>query len=300
MRGIVVGCRRSYDETVPQRPYVIAGLVVLAVVAFAYARGEGVQKADDPAGIVAPPTPQAPPPEFIDVTVDPSGRPYDRSLQKGGSIERRPLAVLHAPSRRVLFLGGESVPWMPEGESAPITLAERPQRRYRVDAVWRRERIGGKRYEDIVGVVIVERDTPVVRWRELERVGYGTDAGLGAITTPEWAARREAHPEDGDRLYERLIDMSGRYFVDDVDGHEGADTLVFSNGYGDGGFPAVAGYDAAGKRSQIVLWTIAAPWRLAFPEGEPPPQVTKREETLAACLAGRRTVELGMRCRVAR
>jgi hypothetical protein len=94
--------------------------------------------------------------------------------------------------------------------------------------------------------------------------------------------------------------MPGLYFVDDIDGHEGVDTHVFSNGFGDGGFPAVAGYDAAGKRAQIVLWTIVVPWRLAFPEGEPPSQVTKREEEHAACLAGRRTVELGMRCRVER
>ena len=80
---------------------------------------------------------------------------------------------------------------------------------------------------------------------------------------------------------------------------EGIDTIAFANGFGDGGFPSIAGYDAHGERSAIVLWTIVAPWRLAFPQGRPPLQVTAREKALAACLAGPRKVD-GARCRVAR
>ena len=93
--------------------------------------------------------------------------------------------------------------------------------------------------------------------------------------------------------------MRRLFLVADVDGRRGTDTLVFANGFGDGGFPAIAGYDAAGRRAQVVLWTIVAPWRLAFPEGEPPSQVTKRENDLAACLAGDRLID-GARCRPAR
>jgi hypothetical protein len=51
---------------------------------------------------------------------------------------------------------------------------------------------------------------------------------------------------------------------------EGIDTIAFANGFGDGGFPSIAGYDAQGNRVAIALWTIVAPWRLAFPVGEPP------------------------------
>jgi hypothetical protein len=35
-------------------------------------------------------------------------------------------------------------------------------------------------------------------------------------------------------------------------------------------------------------------------EQTPPPEVTMRENVLAACLAGKRRVELGSRCRLAR
>jgi hypothetical protein len=338
MRGIVVRARASYDATVPYRRYVIVGVVLLAAVLYAGKEWnerdeppfeltpemvEAIQEqADDPAvqawlrradvepgGDPRPlgsagsgsgsqqPTPRA---RYVEVTLDPSGRPYDRSLDKEGSIDRRRLTVLHAPSRRVVFLGGEHVPWVKPGEIEPVLLAERPGRRYRVDAIWRTERLGTKLYEDIVGVVIVERDTRVERWRELQRVGYGTDAGLGAITTVEWPARGAEHPDEAERMYETLFDMHGPFRVADADGNAGTDTVVFSNGFGDGGFPAVAGYDAAGRRAQIVLWTIVAPWRLAFPVGIPPPQVTQREEELIDCLAGRRTVDDGARCRVSR
>ena len=152
-------------------------------------------------------------------------------------------------------------------------------------------------YEEIVGVVIVERDAPD---RPLEGAAraraYGTDAGIGAITTREWAAV----PEDERHKHERkLVDWSGQSAAFDVDGHPGIDTIGFSNGYGDGGFPSVAGYDASGARAAIVIWSVVAPWRLAFPEGKPPPQVTQRENEFAACLAGRRKIE-GSTCRVVR
>ena len=45
------------------------------------------------------------------------------------------------------------------------------------------------------------------------------------------------------------------------------DTIAFSNGWGDGSFPSLAGYDASGARAAIVLWSVVAPWRIAFPEG---------------------------------
>jgi hypothetical protein len=35
-------------------------------------------------------------------------------------------------------------------------------------------------------------------------------------------------------------------------------------------------------------------------EQTPPPHVTRRENVLAACLAGKRRVELGSRCQLAR
>jgi hypothetical protein len=245
---------------------------------------------------LGPPVPKRETPRYVDVTLDPSGRPYDTTQRRGARLERRPLTVLHAPSRRVLFMGGEEASYPDLREGKPLTLAERPGRRYRIDAVWLDE----KAYDSIVGVVIVERDSPVVHWRQLQRVAYGTDAGLGAITTYEWATRKKKLSNEVSRRYWKLLVKKGRlFFVADVDRHDGVDTLVFSNGFGDGGFPSVAGFDAQGRRAQIVLWTIVAPWRLAFPKGEPPRQVTAHERALAACLARERQID-GMRCRISR
>jgi hypothetical protein len=336
MRGIVDRGRQPYDASVPYRRQAIVLLVLLAAVLYAGERWreqddsefrltpemiEAIQNSKLDPGVYEaferarerdrsnlrritvdpqppPPSPPVPTPSarrFVDVTLDPSGRPYDTLLRKGAKVGRRPLAVLHAPSRRVLFVGGEGASYVQAGEHEPVTLAERAGRRYPVHAVWLDE----KSYDAIVGVVIVERESPVARWRQLDPVAYGTDAGLGAITTFEWAARKKAISNEVSRRYWKLLVEQGRQsFVADVDRHDGVDTIVFSNGFGDGGFPSIAGYDASGRRAQIVLWTIVVPWRVAFPEGRPPSQVTERENELAACLAGDRRID-GARCRLA-
>jgi hypothetical protein len=254
----------------------------------------GGDPVDAPRPITTPAEAVSKEPYVWDVSLDPTGRPYDVELTPGDKVERRPLAVLHAPSRRVLFLGGEYLPNPEIDHNASLaTLGERKGRRYPVDAIWTISRDG---YESIVGVVIVERDTPIVRWEELDSLAYGTDAGLGGITTAEWAAL----PEDERRPHERsLIDFQGKAGTFDIDGRPGTDTIWFDNGYGDGGFPSIAGYDASGARAAIAIWSIIVPWRLGFPEGTPPAQVTQRENRFAACLAGRRKLE-GSTCRTLR
>ena len=65
--------------------------------------------ASDPAvvAITTTTSPESTKPFVWDVTLDPEGRPYDAWLIPGTRVARRPLAVLHAPSRHVLFMGGE-------------------------------------------------------------------------------------------------------------------------------------------------------------------------------------------------
>jgi len=234
----------------------------------------------------------------LDVWLDPSGRPYDAAFDADARIARRRLTVLRAPSRRVLFAGGESVAWLRSGEVPSVELAERPARRYPVVGMWLDR--PGSRLDELIGVVLVERNAPIVRWRVLDPVAYGTDGGTGGITTPEWAAQPKDAENAVSRLYTKaLVDEGRQWLTADVDGARGDDTVVFSNGFGDGGFPSVAGYDASGRRDAIVLWSNAAPWRVAFPGAMPPREVTETEDHLAACLAGRRTVN-GLRCRVAK
>ena len=318
----------------PYRRQLIVGLVLLAAVTFAGARWsersepsprftltpemvEAIQEqASNPAARAAlgrmpevdpakvkrlgPALPRPSPTRFLDVTLDAAGRPYDVAIERGARIERRPLAVVHAPSRRVLFLGGESVAYVETGEYDPVLLAERPGRRYPVHAIWIDYPADRKdRTDSIVGAVVVERDTKVVRWRQLRRVAYGTDGGLGGITTVEWAAKDKELDNVVQRRWEQAFTSGRQSLAVDADGHEGVDTIAFANGFGDGGFPSIAGYDAAGRRARIVLWTIVAPWRLSFPDGAAPRRVHERENALAACLAGHRLID-GARCRVAR
>lgn len=267
-------------------------LVLGALVAAVSWIGQRTESAPPP---TVQPVEKSLPEHPLDVSLDPSGRPYDVAIPSGATVSRRPLAMLHAPSRQIIFLGGEAVPYVTAGEYEPVTLAERPGRTYPVQAIW----IDGRGSSDnIVGVVIVERDERIARWRQLQRVAYGTDGGLGGITTVEWAAKKKSLDGEVQRRWEKeLIDEGSQSFAVDADGVPGIDTIAFANGWGDGGFPSIAGYDATGRRSAIVLWTVVAPWRLAFPKGMPPPQVTAREAALAACLNGRRTIQ-GARCRV--
>jgi hypothetical protein len=226
----------------------------------------------------------------LDVSLDPSGQPYDVWLPKESRVARRPLMALHAPSRRVLFMGGEYVMYAEAGSAEPVLLAERPGRRYPVDAIWLHH--ARPRFVRTVGVVVVERTGAIARWQVLPRTGYVTDGGVGGITTPEWAARSKGDENAVSRLYRsELVDKGHAWFASDVDGHDGLDSLVFDNGYGDGFFPAIAGYDAAGRRLAVVLWSFAVPWRLAFPDGRPPADVTRRERVLARCIEGAQKVD---------
>ena len=277
-------------------PRVTAVILVVAIWATAglvFLTGRG---SDARSGIpTAEGTPSPAEPRYLDVKLDPAGRPYDVAFKKGfeGRVVRRPLAVLHAPSGRVRFTGGETAPGEPGDPQ--IVLAERAGRRYPVHAIWLDATKRG--VDEIVGVVIVERDAPVARWRELNPYAYGTDAGTGAIATVETPMDMDTFEELNRVFMSELVDKGRQSFTADVDGSPGVDTIVFANGYGDGGFPSVAGYDASGRRVAIVLWSTVAPWRLSFPEGTPPPQVTERENELAACLAGKRTVEGWSGCR---
>jgi hypothetical protein len=276
-----------------RRLFIGLGAIVLAVAA-AVAVGVFVGGDDEPEAIATPTTPET----FVwDVSLDPSGRPYDVFVHPGVEVGRRPLAVLHAPSRRIQLMGGEYLATAGLDETnrgTPVTLDARPGRRYPVHAIWQ---VYG-RQENTVAAVIVERNTPVVRWETLDEIGYVTDGGTGGITTYEWAALpKESGNPISDLYWAELVQKRKLFFLGDADGHPGTDTIAFSNGWGDGRFPAIAGYDSSGGRAAIVLWSSAVPWRLAFPEGTPPAEVTQRENDFAACIKGLRLVEGGP-CRV--
>lgn len=275
-------------------------VVPLAVAAFAFGRKDQPR----PMPPVAPmPTStaarrQAPKLRPLDVQVDRSGRPYDVAMPAGYHVTTSMLTHLTAPSNRVLVGGGESIAFGGDGET-PITLAPRADHRYRIDVVWRQS--GAAHVRDVAGVIIRERAGAVTDWRAFEPASYGTDAGTGGITTPEWTPRVPAD-EGSNQLFQWLdgsVSSPGDddLTVMDLDGVPGNDTIVFANGWGDGGFPGIAGYDRAGRRVAILIWNVIVPWRLAGLEGTPPIEVTRRERVLARCLAGQVSVPGASGCR---
>jgi hypothetical protein len=71
--------------------------------------------------------------------------------------------------------------------------------------------------------------------------------------------------------------------LNDADEDNKFDTLVFSNGFGDGGFPLSRGLDSEGELVAIVITSQMLPWRLTVPDGVPPPEVTAEEDRIATC-----------------
>lgn len=180
---------------------VVVALWGAAVVLFLVGRGSDT-RSGAPTAEGAPPSS---PHRYLDVMLDPSGRPYDVPFPHGfkGRVVRRPLAVLHAPSRRVRFTGGEYAPGEP-GDTQ-VFLAERSGRRYPVHAIWR-DSAEEDGIDEIVGVVIVERNVPVDHWRELNPGAYGTDAGTGAIATVETPTDLETYEELSEVFLTELVD----------------------------------------------------------------------------------------------
>ena len=50
------------------------------------------------------------------------------------------------------------------------------------------------------------------------------------------------------------------------------------------------GVDASGQVVSLYIFDVRYPWRLAIPDGTPPPDVTLREQEYIECLDGTRDV----------
>jgi hypothetical protein len=304
---------RSYDETVPFRRTLVAVLILLGFAGYVAGRHMddeeprpshdallAVRSGDVPDSFgglrETEPSIVAPAQVTIAVSLDPRGRPYDEHLAPGATVDRLRLMRLHAPTRRVLFMGAKEIGKVRRGTSRLVLLAERPGHEYPVDAIWLYEPGQPRK---TVGVVIAERDSPVVRWRQLSDPAYTTYLGVGGITTIAWSGLPKGTDNPVEQAYWiKLRESQLQTAVVDTDERSGIDTVIFRTGRGDGSYPSFAGFDAAGKRAQIVLWSQSVPWRVAFPEGTPPVQVTRRENHLRSCLHGRTTAG-GSPCRPA-
>ncbi|WP_456785720.1 DUF4241 domain-containing protein [Cellulomonas sp. P5_C5] len=118
---------------------------------------------------------------------------------------------------------------------------------------------------------------PPVRWEEVPSLGFGTDGGDGGVLAPgsldEPAAASDATFERIEVMYPDSDSASGNVCVlrstrDHVDG------VVFSSGWGDGGYPTFLGYDSAGQVVSVVSYGFVIPWELSGLPGTGPADAT--------------------------
>ena len=224
----------------------------------------------------------------LDVELDETGRPYD-SVRWSDSIERRDWTELVLPSGELLVIDGNQAEWVvADGtvEGSPVRFADELIT-LDVDVIWERSEYG----EVPLGVRLDVPETSVDRWLAFE-FAYGTDGGMGGVVSGSLVGI-EPIPDPPDEL--TSLDFDTPFYrgeVDleqwDLDGTPGNDLLRFSNGFGDGGFPMIRGIDRDDRLVSLIIWDTRFPWRLAVPDGQPPPDVSDREEELLECLGGRR------------
>lgn len=109
--------------------------------------------------------------------------------------------------------------------------------------------------------------TPV-RWVELQKLDIGTDGGDGGFVAGH-APEANDWPTDA---YVSAYDMDhgGVCVLRRTAGATQPDVVAFSTGYGDGGYPTFAGYDASDRIASLVNFGYVLPWRYSGLPGAPP------------------------------
>ncbi len=276
---------------------------------------EGLAEGIDVDGIELPPRPTvsiAPrdtrplddPPDAteLDIGLDRSGRPYDvqQSWYDGSALVAEPLGTVHIADGdlRIMdgsiltvdpvdLLAGEYVAVGFDVERLDLTMLfagypptdEQPVRR------------------SVIGVRLDVPDAAtVVEWQPYE-FAYGTDGGVGGLTSgaiEAGAADQLPYSEGGDLFVDWDYELD--YYLGEHAGAGGPDVFIYANGFGDGGFPMSRGLDAEDRLVSLVLPTLTYPWRLMIPDGEPPTDVTEREDQYVECLNGERAVTIDGTC----
>ena len=127
----------------------------------------------------------------------------------------------------------------------------------------------GSQFDDVALASLVTSDAPTVTWREVSVVGV--DGGTAGFTSVEGskalgqlisgdAAAWSAYSFDA---FDSLVAHDSLVTESAID----ADTnlVLFSTGYGDGGYPVFVGLDADGKPTRFVIDFLLI--HLAWPAG---------------------------------
>ncbi len=221
----------------------------------------------------------------LNVQLDPNGRPYDAAVVGEVETETRPLDLFHFARGQVRVMDGNAYQVDPSAFGSELVDFGQHED-LQVSVVWERAIDTGG--ENVLGVRLDVPGTEVAEWSRF-RHAYGTDGGVGAVTSTAVVRRAEQHLTD-DEQWVPDPDYGVDIEVFNLDGLDGPDSIVFSNGFGDGAFPMSEGLDPDGDLVSLMIWDPRYPWRLAVDDGTPPPDVTDREDEIIECIAGRRPV----------
>lgn len=236
--------------------------------------------------------------EELGIVLDRFGRPYDNYVgPQGFTTEERLIGRLTSERARLYLLGGEAF-LSPAAFAATDRKAIDFGRNNKLDVRIIFRRPDGPDVEPVETVLAVRigvRDAVVETWGPF-REAYTTTDGLGGVITRTALdyARFEADPD-----LPVLVDgrLEGRAFqFADLAGEQGRDLVLFENGAGAGTYSYSEGRNEDGRLVAIMLWHPGYPWRLAVPDGEPPPDITEREDQLQGCIDGTRTIDRWGRC----
>jgi hypothetical protein len=229
----------------------------------------------------------------LDVLLDSDGRPYEfRPYDPQATSSRSHAGQLTVPDGELTVVDGIAGPYIdeagvlsdPQVAVAPDAIGDDGRHLVNVDILWDHS-LGGK---NLLAVWLGPTDAEVEQWDPLE-YAYGTDGGMGAVMTTSLAREFDTVLVD-EAVLDNWIEFDDWFEFVDLDDAEGYDVFKFSNGVGDGGFPMARGRDASGDVVAVVIFHYGVPWRLAVPEGTPPPEIVNREEEILECLSGTRPV----------
>jgi hypothetical protein len=167
------------------------------------------------------------------------------------------------PSGRLLVTGGEYL----GADGTPTDVGVKPGRYPWFLILAKR----GRYWEPAFSQLVLDSRRSPVRWEDDRRFGWGTDGGMGFIGSPEAASTLSVLHTNWDRL---IADL-GRTHCVAFENSKGRNFVVYDNGFGDGGFPGTAGFDARGRLVAITWILGPKPWVLGGLPGTPPTWVQK-------------------------